>query len=47
MIAKFTKQHILHNIDNLRTYIAMCKCFRKYYRRRQGFNNHFYFSGRT
>lgn len=35
MIAKFTKQHILHNIDNLRTYIAMCKCFRKYYRRRQ------------
>lgn len=32
MIAKFTKQHILHNIDNLRT---MCKCFRKYYRRRQ------------
>lgn len=34
MIAKFTKQHILHNIEFTHV-LAMCKCFRKYYRRRQ------------
>lgn len=46
MIAKFTKQHIVYNKDILRTY-AIRIFFRKLQSSPTGFNNHFYFSGRT